>query len=168
MIRVLVSACLLGQPVRYDGKVVNFHNDVLDRWMNEGRLVPVCPETAAGLPVPRTPFEISGGDGDEVWSGRARVVRQDGEDVSALFIQGAEITLNLAKARNAWIAVMKERSPSCGSNTVYDGTFRGRKVAGAGVAAALLRRNGILVFSEVQIEDAAEALARFPMERSRS
>jgi len=101
-----------------------------------------------GLPTPRPPAEIVGGDGDDVLEGRARVVSAAGEDVTAQFLAGAREALRLAGAVGAKAAILKERSPSCGSGAIYDGTFRGAVRAGQGVTAALLRRHGVQVFSE--------------------
>lgn len=156
--KVLVSACLLGQPVRYDGRSSG-HPDLLQRWQAEGRVVPLCPEVAGGLPTPRPPAEIPGGQGGEVLDGAAVVVTVTGDDVSAAFVAGAGQALALVRKHGIRVAVLKAGSPSCGNRLTYDGTFSGVKVPGEGVTTALLRREGVLVFSELQLEQAQVALA---------
>ena len=149
MIRILVSACLVGEAVRYDGGTVLCGSPWIERWSSEGRLVPFCPEVAGGLPVPRAPAEIAGG----------RVVTRDGRDVTAVFLVGARRALVAARSAGARIAILKDRSPSCGSALVHDGTFSGALRSGEGITAALLRRNGIEVFGEHQLERAAAHLS---------
>ncbi|MCU1735345.1 MULTISPECIES: DUF523 domain-containing protein [unclassified Pseudomonas] len=157
--KVLVSACLLGQPVRYDGRASG-HPDVLQAWQREGRVVPLCPEVAGGLPTPRPPAEIPGGQGGAVLDGDAQVVTIVGEDVSAAFLAGARLALELVRRHGIRVAVLKSGSPSCGNRLVYDGTFSGSKISGEGVTSALLRREGVLVFSELELDEAARALGR--------
>lgn len=156
--KVLVSACLLGQRVRYDARSVAVDDDRLARWVREGRVVPVCPEVAGGLPVPRPPAEIQGGSGADVLAGTARIRSVHGADVTDAFRAGAEQALRLAEEHRIRIAVLKERSPSCGSTEIYDGSFTGGRIAGEGLTAALLRRHGVRVFSEEQLAEADEAL----------
>lgn len=139
----LVSACLAGCRCRYD-QGTKEQAEIVDL-IRTGKAVPVCPEQLGGLPTPRLPAEIMGGDGDDVLDGRARVVNRAGEDVTAQFLAGAREVLRLAQAVGATEAVLKERSPSCGAEAIYDGTFTGATVPGAGVTAALLRRHGISV-----------------------
>ncbi len=155
--KVLVSACLLGQPVRYDGRSSG-HPDLLQLWQQQGRVVPLCPELAGGLPTPRPPAEIPGGQGGAVLDGEARVVTVQGEDVSAEFLAGARLALELVRRHGIRVAVLKSGSPSCGNRQVYDGTFSGCKIDGEGVTSALLRREGVQVFSELELETAARAL----------
>ncbi|WP_409287273.1 DUF523 domain-containing protein [Pseudomonas guariconensis] len=155
--RVLVSACLLGQPVRYDGRDSG-HPDLLQRWQAEGRVVPLCPEVAGGLPTPRPPAEIPRGQGAAVLDGQAQVVTVTGLDVSEAFLAGARQALALVREHGIRVAVLKAGSPSCGNRLTYDGTFSGVKVPGEGVTTALLRREGVLVFSELELEDAQRAL----------
>jgi len=154
---VLVSACLLGQPVRYDGRASG-HPDLLRTWQAQGRVVPLCPEVAGGLPTPRPPAEIPGGQGGAVLDGEAQVVTVQGDDVSAAFLAGARQALELVRRHGIRVAVLKSGSPSCGNRLVYDGTFSGSKVAGEGVTSALLRREGVQVFSELELDEAARAL----------
>ncbi|MGQ0709003.1 MAG: DUF523 domain-containing protein [Rhodoferax sp.] len=154
---VLVSSCLLGHPVRYNGQAKPAGSGVLQRWVAEGRVVAACPEVAGGLPVPRPAAEITAGaGGTAVLAGQATVRDAQANDVSAPFMGGAHHALHLAQARGIRVAVLKEGSPSCGSGYIYDGTFSGHKVPGQGVTAALLARAGIRVFSEAQF-DAADA-----------
>jgi len=156
--KILVSRCLLGHRVRYDGGASGPF-DQLQQWIAEGRVVALCPEVAGGLPTPRAAAEIPGGQGAQVLDGHARVITTDGEDVSAEFLSGAQQALALVQQHAIRIAVLKANSPSCGNLLTYDGTFSGVKVSGEGVTAALLTRHGVQVFSELQLAEAAMALA---------
>lgn len=158
MIKVLVSSCLLGERVRYHGGDASCPDEILDRWKQEGRLVPVCPEMAAGLPVPRPPAEIVGGDGNSVLTKEAYVGDFSGADVTDAYLRGARATLEAALASGVRLAVFKDGSPSCATTYLYDGSFRGQRSSGQGVATALLSQAGIRVFSERQLEDAAAYL----------
>lgn len=158
MQKILVSRCLLGHRVRYDGGASGPF-DQLQQWLDEGRVVPLCPEVAGGLPTPRAAAEIPGGQGGEVLDGQASVITTEGEDVSAAFLSGAYQALELVQKHGIRIAVLKANSPSCGNLFTYDGTFSGVKVRGEGVTAALLRRYGVQVFSELELVEAAAALA---------
>lgn len=159
MERVLVSACLLGHPVRYDAAGKPSGDDILQRWIAEGRVVSLCPEVAGGLPVPRPPAEIAGGaGGPAVLARTAPVVAQDGTDVSAEFIAGAKEALAAARAHDIRVAVLKEGSPSCGSHFTYDGTFSRSRVAQPGVATAALNAAGVRVFSETEWAEADRLL----------
>ena len=159
MEKILVSACLLGQRVRYDG---GCHGpfDLLRQWQAEGRLVALCPEVSGGLPTPRPPAEIPGGQGAEVLDGRVVVMTVGGADVSAAFLAGAHAALRAVREQGLRLAVLKARSPSCGNQQNYDGSFSGTLVDGEGVTAAALRRVGVRVFNEQQLVEAAEALRR--------
>ena len=148
MIRVLVSACLLGDTVRYNGKDSAASSEILNRWRVEGRIVPFCPEVAGGLGVPRPPAEIV----------NARLLTQAGRDVTDAFEAGAQLALECARAHGIVLAVLKEGSPSCGTHRINDGTFSGTKIEGHGVTAALLERHGIRLFSEEELHAAAEYL----------
>jgi len=156
--KILVSRCLLGHRVRYDGGASGPF-DQLQQWIAEGRVVALCPEVAGGLPTPRAAAEIPGGQGAQVLDGHARVITTDGEDVSAEFLSGAQQALALVQQHAIRIAVLKANSPSCGNLLTYNGTFSGVKVSGEGVTAALLTRHGVQVFSELQLAEAAMALA---------
>ena len=155
--KVLVSACLLGQPVRYDGRASG-HPDLLQCWQHEGRVVPLCPEVAGGLPTPRPPAEIPGGQGAQVLDGQVQVLTVAGEDVSEAFLAGARLALELVRRHGIRVAVLKSGSPSCGNLLTYDGSFSGVKVTGEGVTTALLRREGVQVFSELELNEAQRAL----------
>ena len=157
MQKILVSRCLLGHRVRYDGGASGPF-DQLQQWLDEGRVVPLCPEVAGGLPTPRAAAEIPGGQGGEVLDGHASVITTEGDDVSAEFLSGAYQALDLVQKHGIRIAVLKANSPSCGNLLTYDGTFSGVKVSGEGVTAALLRRQGVQVFSELELVEAAVAL----------
>lgn len=159
MEKVLVSACLLGFKVRYDGADRALDDAIWDRWQREGRLVPHCPEVSGGLPTPRAPAEIAGDGGEAVLDGRARVVEASGRDVTDAFTRGAATAVSTALEHGLRVAVLTERSPSCASTNVHDGSFSGRLVPGAGVTAAALRRAGLRVFSEHELA-AADALVR--------
>lgn len=143
---LLVSACLLGMCTAYDGGSTPCPE--LQAMAAQGRVVPVCPEMAGGLPVPRSPAEIQGGDGADVLDGRARVMTTDGQDVTAQYLTGAQVALETARRFGLRRAVLKSRSPSCGVGQIYDGTFSGRLKPGDGVTAALLKREGIIVRNE--------------------
>lgn len=159
MERILVSACLLGSRVRYDGGAKTSEDELLAEWQAEGRLVSFCPEVEGGLPVPRPPAEIEGGaGGPAVLAGAARILTPDRQDVTEFFLAGARQALAVARSFGVKLAILKEGSPSCGSLRIYDGTFRGRTAPGQGVTTALLEVNGVRVFGEDRIPDAAEYL----------
>lgn len=159
MQKILMSACLLGAKVRYDGKDCLQDNAILQRWIKEGRIVNICPEVAGGMGVPRPPSEIMGpGGGVGVLQGKAVIQNNQGEDVTAEYLTGAQLALKLAQEHNIKIAILKENSPSCGSSHIYDGTFQRQKIEGQGITAALLSANGIKVFDEHQIAEVAALL----------
>lgn len=159
MHRILVSACLMGEKVRYDGGDCR-QNGLLEQWQAEGRLVPFCPEVAGGLSVPRPAAEIEAGDAEAVLHGRALIRTREGADVTDAFLQGAEKALAECQRHNIRIVVLKEGSPSCGVSQVNDGSFNSRKVNGEGLTACLLNRHGIRVFSEAQLEEVSDCLQR--------
>src|SRR5262249_1798395 len=146
---VLVSACVLGAHVRYHGGAATVEHPVLQRWREEGRIVGVCPEVAGGLPSPRPPAEIR----------RLRVTTRDGRDVTPAFEAGAAVAVGVARELGIRVAVLKSRSPSCGTGQVYDGSFSGRLVDGDGITAAALRREGVQVFDEFHLDAADAALS---------
>ena len=152
MIKILVSACLLGTPVRHDARDKKCDHAVLQRWIEQGRVVSVCPEMLGGLGTPRPPAEI-------VDDGSRRVITREGRDVTQAFEDGARAALDQGRAENVRIAILKAGSPSCGSSFIYDGTFSKTPVNGEGITAALLRRNGIVVFSEEELDAAEEYVA---------
>lgn len=150
--KILLSACLAGHPVRYNGTAKSCTANLLQQWRDEGRLVTHCPELAAGLVTPRLSAEMVHGQGNEVLSGRAQVVESDGRDVTQPYVLAAWLALKAAQSHGCRFAIMTDGSPTCGSQHVYDGAFSGVKVPGEGVAVALLRQHGIEVFSEWQLE----------------
>jgi uncharacterized protein YbbK (DUF523 family) len=157
--RILISACLFGAPVRYDGKAKTLLDPRVEQWRAEGRLVAICPELAGGFQIPRLPAEIEEGmSGADVLEGRARVLDSAGTDVTAAYVEGAEAALYLAREADCRYALLIDGSPSCGSGSIYDGSFSGRKHAGEGVTASLLRASGILVFSDKELDALSECL----------
>ena len=113
---------------------------MLKQWQNQGRIFPVCPEMAGGLPVPRAPAEIVEGGAGDVIDGTADVETNHGRTVTRSFVKGAQFTLQLCQKNRIRIAVLTESSPSCGSGLIYDGTFTGQKISGEGVTTALLEK----------------------------
>lgn len=146
MRKKIVSACFAGIHCRYDQN----HSRVksIQEMVEKGEAVPVCPEQLGGLSTPRNPAEIVGGDGVDVLAGKARVVDSQGNDVTEQYLQGAYQTLKIAELIGAKEAILKEKSPSCGSCLIYNGKFQGIKKFGQGVTTALLRKNCIKVRSE--------------------
>jgi uncharacterized protein YbbK (DUF523 family) len=155
LVKVLISACLLGERVRYNGADARCADPILARWEDEGRLVPFCPEVAGGLGVPRPAAEIVGGSGADVLDGASRIITGDGRDVTAAFLEGARQAVGRALDEGVRLAVLKEGSPSCGVGRIRDGSFTGAPRSGEGLTAASLTRRGIAVFSEEQLEEAA-------------
>lgn len=159
MERVLVSACLLGSKVRYNGSFRLDHHPVLARWQSEGRIVQICPEVAAGFSTPRPPAEIQGArDGHAVLQGHGRVIEQTGSDVTRLYREAGQLALDLARETGCRYAVLTDGSPSCGFSFIYDGSFSRARVAGQGTTTALLEENGIRVFSEDRIGELDDLL----------
>lgn len=142
---IAVSACLLGQPCRFDGRAKP--SSAVQALAGEHRLVPVCPEVLGGLPVPRPPAEVQ--CGAPAW----QVVNAAGEDVTAAYKAGAREACAVARREGCTAAVLKAKSPACGCGLIYDGTFSGRLVPGWGVAAAALREAGISVVDEHHTEE---------------
>ncbi|MFF3021707.1 DUF523 domain-containing protein [Gottfriedia sp. NPDC057948] len=148
---ILVSSCLAGLEVRYNGS--HSLDNRIQKLIQENRAITVCPELLGDFLTPREPAEIVGGDGEDVLDGKAKVVEKSGRDVTELYIKGAYHTLRKAQEVNATIIVLKEYSPSCGSAMIYNGEFKGKKVVGNGVTTALLKRNGLRVISEENLTD---------------
>lgn len=152
--KVLFSSCLLGENVRYDGGCNRMEERLFREIGEMCHVVSSCPECEGGLSTPRTPAEIVGpGGGGAVLDGYARVMCRDGEDVTGDFVRGAYLTLERCRDDGVLCAVLKERSPSCGSTYIYDGTFKQNLIVGEGVTTALLRKNGIEVYGEEQGEE---------------
>lgn len=143
---VLVSACLAGRACAYDGSH-RAHREIL-RLVTEGRAVLVCPEEEGGLGTPRPAAEISGGTGTDVLDGRARVVTDGGQDVTAEYLAGARLAVERAEREGCATAVLKARSPACGCGAIYDGTHTKTLREGDGVAAAALERAGVEVVTD--------------------
>ena len=140
MEKIIVSACLLGVPCRYDGKSKP-ENDVIalkDRY----ELVPVCAEILGGLPIPRVGAEIVGD----------KVLRSDGIDVTYEYHKGANDVLKIAKEHGCKIAILKSKSPSCGKGKIYDGTYTRTLIDGNGILTDRLLKNNIEVYTETEID----------------
>ncbi|GAB6099335.1 DUF523 domain-containing protein [Halanaerocella petrolearia] len=147
---ILVSACLLGQNCKYNGGHNN--NPKLKKLLAKEEIIPVCPERDGGLSIPRPSAEIKGGTGVDVLAGEAKVVDKFGKDVTGEFIKGAKNALQLARENNCQLAILKARSPSCGSARIYNGSFTEEKQEGQGVTTALLAREGIKVINEEELD----------------
>lgn len=156
--KILISSCLLGEQVKYNGGDNLVKSALLEKWQKEQRLVSICPELAGGLPVPRDPVEIQKGEGADILNGNTIALDVNNRDVTDYFVKGAQVALGLAKEHSITIAILKERSPSCGSNMIYSGDFSGTLKEGKGVTARLLEQHGIRVFSENQLEDVNKLL----------
>lgn len=143
--KILISRCFLGERVRYDGEHQKLKDSHIKKWFQQGRLIAVCPEVAGGLPIPRAPAEI------QVTTGQ--VININGQNVTKAFESGAQQALKLCMRYNIRYALLKESSPSCGSSTIYDGSFTGNKIHGQGVTAKLLLENNVQVFSERNISE---------------
>lgn len=144
MEKLLISACLYGEKCRYDGK--DNLLSCLDLLKEKFTLIPICPEVSGGLATPRNPSEIIG----------ESVVMNDGRDVTAEYKKGAEAALKTALDNGCKVALMKAKSPSCGSGKIYDGTFSKVLTDGDGITARLLKEHGIRVFDETQISELLE------------
>ncbi len=140
---ILISACLLPIPCQYNGQLASARLSMEHLNALDTVLIPVCPEQLGGLPTPRKPVEIQGGDGADVLYGDARVISADGEDFTAQFVQGANSVLKVATITGARRMITQYRSPSCGCTGIYDGTFSHTLRTGDGVCAALLRADGV-------------------------
>jgi uncharacterized protein YbbK (DUF523 family) len=141
MKKLLISACLLGIPCRYDGRSVKAVD--IERLAENFDLIPVCPEIYGGLSTPRTPSERVGD----------KTLMKDGRDVTENYLRGAEAAYALCESLGCTLALLKERSPSCGKNKIYDGSFTGTLIDGEGVTAEYLRERGIKIFGESEIEE---------------
>lgn len=142
--KLLISACLLGKPVRYDGKSKPINELAwLKQLEQQGRLMVICPEVVGGLPTPRPPAERV----------KEKVLTELGIDVTEAFQDGAEKALKLCLQNDIKYALLKANSPSCGNKSIYDGQFANKLVAGMGMTAELLTQNGIQVFSELELSE---------------
>lgn len=141
--KILISACLIGENVKYNGGNNALHVKILEQWKDEGVLVPLCPEVLGGLSVPHPACEVL--------QGTNRVICQNGEEVSEAFAKGAQESLKIAKDEGVCMAILKARSPSCGKDIIYDGTFTSTRVNDSGITCKLLQESGIVVFSEEEL-----------------
>ena len=132
---ILISACLLGDKCRYDGKVLSNKLNDLIKYYN---LIPFCPEVSGGLSIPRDPSEIING----------KVISSKGRDVTSFFNRGAFLALSICKEKKVSLAILKEESPSCGKNKIYDGSFKGVLIDGKGITTRKLLNEGIKVINE--------------------
>ena len=149
---LLISSCLLGEKVKYNGGDNHVGLDELKRLANAAVLIPVCPEVAGGLSTPRIPAET--------WEDGS-VVNAQGESVTDAFAKGAHVALETAREHGIKAALLKERSPSCGVHEIYDGSFSGRVVPGQGMTSRLLSDAGIRLFNENEISECIEYLQSF-------
>lgn len=147
--KILVSACLAGVNCTFRG--TNNLNRNIKKLVDNGRAIAICPEIFGRLGIPRENIEISGGDGNRLIEGKARAITSSGKDVTQNLINGANSALKLVDKLGIREAVLKSHSPTCGSGTIYDGTFTKTLVAGDGVLSALLKKNGIKVVSEKEV-----------------
>lgn len=140
----IVSACLAGIKCRYDGK--SNKNEYIEKLVKEGKAIPVCPEVLGGLSIPRVPCEIL-----SYKKGKRKVVNKEGRDCTEEFFLGAEKTFQIIKATGIKTAILKSKSPSCGSGKIYDGSFKGRLIKGDGITSEVLKSHGITVYAEDEI-----------------
>jgi len=139
---IIVSKCFTGECCRYDGRSKPVPE--IAALVERGEAIPVCPEQLGGLPTPRVPSELES-SGELVLDGQARAVTADGRDVTKEYVRGAYAALSIAQMHGVSRAILKAKSPSCGSGLIYDGSFSGKLACGDGVTAALFKRNGIAV-----------------------
>ena len=148
---IIVSACLLGLNAKYDG-TSNAHA-LIQKYSSSGKYIPVCPEQLGGLPTPRVPVEIIDGMGQDVLAGQCAVQGEQGDVVTPQFIQGAKEIVKIVEMFGVSAAILKERSPSCGVNYIYDGSFSHRMMPGQGVTAAILKEHNIPIYSEEELTE---------------
>lgn len=140
MEKILISACLIGDKTKYDGK--SNYNPKIQDLLEKYELVPFCPEVEGGLSIPRDPSERR----------NEKVITKEGRNVTKQFEKGAELALNICQYLGIRLAILKENSPSCGVNKIYNGKFENKLVPGSGVTTELLKRKGIKVISEEEID----------------
>ncbi len=148
--KILISRCLLGENVRYNSEIISLKHTLLNLWQQQNRFIPICPEVAGGLPVPREPAEIQLSEN--------LITTISGQDVSKQFHRGAQLALTLCQQHHIRFALLKESSPSCGSTHIYDGSFTNQKILGQGVTSKLLTQAGIKVYSENNLAELAAML----------
>lgn len=152
--KILVSACIIGIACRYDGKSKKYK--VLPELLKKAICIPVCPEILAGFGIPRERVEIKGGNGEDVLFGKAAIFTEQGIDVTDRVLKAARAILEFCREAKIKKAVLKDKSPSCGKNFIYDGSFGGKLIEGKGVLAAVLEQAGIEVFSETEVFKAVQ------------
>ncbi|CAM2075974.1 MULTISPECIES: DUF523 domain-containing protein [Clostridia] len=145
----LISACLCGVNCKYNG--LNNYNEICDKLLASGKAILVCPEQLGGLPTPRIPSEIIGESSNILNYNNGSVIDKNGNDVTPQFVKGAKETLQIAKKLNIKKAILKDGSPSCGVNYIYDGNFNGTKIKGMGLTAQLLKESSIDIISELEL-----------------
>ena len=153
MKKVLVSSCLLGCKVRYDGGDNLVRSEDFQQFVTTNEMIPFCPEVAGGLSIPRMAAEICNGTAIDVLNNRAQVMNKDGTDVTRQFICGAKAALEMCQKHNIKHAVLTESSPSCASSLIYNGYFQGAKILGKGVTCTLLELHGIKVVNQFHVFD---------------
>ncbi len=137
--KILVSACLLGRNCKYNGG--NNYSEKVIRFLEGNEIIPVCPEVAAGMPVPRPPVEIRDG----------RIISIEGKDLDQVYREGVTKTLAPIHLKDIDLAILKAKSPTCGVHEIYDGTFTGQKIKGQGLLAAALAEAGVRVVDETDL-----------------
>ena len=145
----LISACLCGVNCKYNG--LNNYNEICDKLFTSGKAILVCPEQLGGLPTPRIPSEIIGESSNILNNNNGSVIDKNGNDVTLQFVKGAKETLQIAKKLNIKKAILKDGSPSCGVNYIYNGNFNGSKIKGMGLTAQLLKESSIDIISELEL-----------------
>jgi len=145
----LISACLCGVNCKYNGS--NNYNEICDKLFTSGKAILVCPEQLGGLPTPRIPSEIIGESSNILNNNNGSVIDKNGNDVTLQFVKGAKETLQIAKKLNIKKAILKDGSPSCGVNYIYNGNFNGSKIKGMGLTAQLLKESSIDIISELEL-----------------
>ncbi len=143
--KILVSACLLGELVRYDGNSKQSLDKTLSLLVRQHRVIAFCPEVAGGLPTPRQAAEIQHDD---------RVTTDSGTDVTDEFIRGAQLALKLCRLHDIHVAVLTDLSPSCGNTQIDNGLFKRQQIDGEGITTRLLKQHGIQVFNQYQFDHA--------------
>ena len=151
MNKILISACLMGDNVRYDGRSNPINHSLIEKLDAAGRLVKVCPELLGGLSVPRAYAEIK----QRI---PMQVITVDGDDVTPQFLLGAELAVEEAQRQGCTVALLKSGSPACGSRNISGAAFSGKPSDGAGIAAQELIQSGIPVYDETQLDELAEIL----------
>ena len=145
----LISACLCGVNCKYNG--LNNYNEKCSELFKEGKAILICPEQLGGLSTPRVPSELKGSAND-ILNGKGKIMTKDGDDVTLQFIKGAKEVKRIVEEVPITMAILKDGSPSCGVNYVYDGSFSGNKIEGKGITAEILNEMGIKVLSEKDLE----------------